>query len=337
MGLKVSSDSDQATHARFVPVCQTCQKKFYWCPVAPTVFQNEPFGENVEGLSHLWDESYAVERPVQTDDFQKQTLFGDIRRKPFARQRLRKFKHFHSQIGPFRLLTAESFELRLQACFRRTQFGLLGCERLGFDLIEQPQVEQPLLLLAHLVHNFPVHADPWSVVAAILLDRTRVVADLAAETDVIARSRAIAIWQFMNFLRTQPAAKGLPIAGGEVVIVPDEMLSDTTGQIHMRRVRTGHKPSKDEENLAAAVFHIAASEHTPGCTVQLVYLSDASVTPVKMTDRVLRNRADSIAEKVAAVKGGYFPINESITCPRCPAYFVCGRVPSGTLIKKISA
>ena len=26
-------------------------------PVAPTFFRNEPFGENVEGLSYLWDES----------------------------------------------------------------------------------------------------------------------------------------------------------------------------------------------------------------------------------------------------------------------------------------
>lgn len=128
-----------------------------------------------------------------------------------------------------------------------------------------------------------------------------------------------------------------PIAGGEIVIEPDQVLADTAGQVHMRRVRTGHKPFKDEENLAAAAFRIAASAHTPGCTVQLVYLSDASVTPVKMTERVLKNRAESIAAKLAAVKGGYFPLNESMTCPRCPAYFVCGRVPAGALIKKISA
>jgi hypothetical protein len=26
-------------------------KKFNWCPVAPTIFQNEPVGQNVEAMS----------------------------------------------------------------------------------------------------------------------------------------------------------------------------------------------------------------------------------------------------------------------------------------------
>ncbi|MGZ8940412.1 MAG: 3'-5' exonuclease [Limisphaerales bacterium] len=128
----------------------------------------------------------------------------------------------------------------------------------------------------------------------------------------------------------------LPIAGGEIIITPDQVLTDASGRIHMRRVRTGHKRSKDEENLAAAAFHIAATAHSPGCTVQLVYLSDAEVSSVSMTDRVLRNREDSIAKMLVAVKAGRFPLERSITCPRCPAFFICGSVPAGSLGKKVA-
>ncbi len=35
------------------------QKKFYCRPVAPTFFRNEPFGENVEGLSHCGDKGWG--------------------------------------------------------------------------------------------------------------------------------------------------------------------------------------------------------------------------------------------------------------------------------------
>ncbi len=35
-------------------------KKFSWCPVTPTLFRIEPFGEYVEGLSHLYAKSYVV-------------------------------------------------------------------------------------------------------------------------------------------------------------------------------------------------------------------------------------------------------------------------------------
>jgi len=128
----------------------------------------------------------------------------------------------------------------------------------------------------------------------------------------------------------------LPVAGAEIVITPDQVLADASGKIHMRRVRTGHKRSKDEENLAAAAFHIAATAHSPGCTVQLVYLSDGEVTPVNLSDRKLANRADSIAKMLVSVKAGQFPLDQSITCPRCPAFFICGRVPTGPLVKKLA-
>jgi hypothetical protein len=39
-------------------------------PAGPTIFSDQPFGEDVEGLSHCGDESYAFETAVQKHDFE---------------------------------------------------------------------------------------------------------------------------------------------------------------------------------------------------------------------------------------------------------------------------
>ena len=59
--------------------------------------------------------------------------------------------------------------------------------------------------------GFDQTASPWTVLATLLLDRTRVAARLGASADLADRTRGIAIWQFLNFLRIQPAGRGLPI------------------------------------------------------------------------------------------------------------------------------
>lgn len=128
----------------------------------------------------------------------------------------------------------------------------------------------------------------------------------------------------------------LPVAGGEIVITPHHVASDSEGII-MRQVNTGHRSSQADDSLSVAAFHIAATFHTPGCRVELVHLSDAKVTPVTFTPRVLANRRSSIDEMVAAVHAGLFPIVKTIACPRCPAFFICGPVPEGPLTKKFSA
>ena len=51
---------------------------------------------------------------------------------------------------------------------------------------------------------------PWTVLATLLLDRTRIAARLGTSADLADRTRGIAIWQFLNFVRVQPAGRGLP-------------------------------------------------------------------------------------------------------------------------------
>jgi len=67
-------------------------------------------------------------------------------------------------------------------------------------------------VLASAMDSFDSASAPWSVLATILLDRTRIAARIGASDEITERTRGIAIWQFMNFLRVQPSGHGLPIS-----------------------------------------------------------------------------------------------------------------------------
>jgi hypothetical protein len=80
--------SQLATDCR-VEALDPGQEKFNSRSVAPTFFRNEPYGENVEGLSYCGDKSCAVERAVQTHDFEDSTLGVVIGGKPLLAKRFR--------------------------------------------------------------------------------------------------------------------------------------------------------------------------------------------------------------------------------------------------------
>jgi superfamily I DNA/RNA helicase len=65
--------------------------------------------------------------------------------------------------------------------------------------------------VAAAMRGFDQNASPWTVLATLLLDRTRIAARIGGSSDIAERTRGLAIWQFMNFLRVQPGGKGLPI------------------------------------------------------------------------------------------------------------------------------
>lgn len=68
-----------------------------------------------------------------------------------------------------------------------------------------------LAAVAALLDGFDAKADPWTVIATALLDRTRIAAEISQSVEIRGRARGIGIWQLMNFLRVQPRGKGLPI------------------------------------------------------------------------------------------------------------------------------
>lgn len=69
-----------------------------------------------------------------------------------------------------------------------------------------------IVRLAEDLKGFKPSALPWDLLTAYLLDRTDQVRVLAAGPRLADRMRAIAVWQFLNFLRDQsPVATGSPI------------------------------------------------------------------------------------------------------------------------------
>ncbi|MGA2241147.1 MAG: UvrD-helicase domain-containing protein [Verrucomicrobiota bacterium] len=70
---------------------------------------------------------------------------------------------------------------------------------------------QSLQKLATALTGFDEYSRPWDVLAKVLLDRTRIAAGIARSSSINERTRGIAIWQLMNFLRVQLPEQGLPI------------------------------------------------------------------------------------------------------------------------------
>lgn len=137
--------------------------------------------------------------------------------------------------------------------------------------------------------------------------------------------------------RAIPTEMRFRVGTSEVIVRPDEVLTAPNGQKHIRAIRTGHAGSKDFENISAGVFTLAAYEAFPGCTVEFVHLGDGTSRAVTMTDRVLNNRRSTAEEFVAEIRAGLLPRKESArTCPRCPAFFICGPLPDGVLEKNFS-
>jgi superfamily I DNA/RNA helicase/Zn-dependent peptidase ImmA (M78 family) len=73
------------------------------------------------------------------------------------------------------------------------------------------QARTSLAKLAAALDGFDETALPWYVLAKVLLDRTRIAGRIASSDSIKDRTRGIAIWQLMNFLRVQPPTQGLPI------------------------------------------------------------------------------------------------------------------------------
>jgi len=135
-----------------------------------------------------------------------------------------------------------------------------------------------------------------------------------------------------GYKKSLPREMRLAVAGGEIVVRPDEVLIGKGGQTHVRSVRTGHATSKELETVATAVFTLAAHGAFPGCTVEFVHLSDATVRVASMKLKTLVNRQTTAEEALADIRAGRFPRDESPrTCPRCPAFFICGQVPDGAV------
>jgi superfamily I DNA/RNA helicase len=132
-----------------------------------------------------------------------------------------------------------------------------------------------------------------------------------------------------------PISLSLAFGKEKIVVIPDDMLVDPDGRRKFRRVQTGHKRANDLKEIAAATFLLAARNAFPDAIVEFAYLSDGEIHPVTFTPKQLMDGNGKLAASLAAVRSGVFRANPSNrVCPSCPAFFICGPTPLGTLRKK---
>jgi hypothetical protein len=163
-----------------------------------------------------------------------------------------------------------------------------------------------------------------------------------ADDGYAADYHAFALTMIRYFLSTRtgltaeaPIALRLAFGEEEIIVQPDDVLVRPDGGRILRRVRTGHRRSGEEEDVSAAAFLLAARQAFPSAVVELVHLSDQKTRPVELTARKIETRRRKLSDFLTQIRAGRFPIEPSAwTCPGCPAFFICGPVPAGALSKK---
>lgn len=129
-------------------------------------------------------------------------------------------------------------------------------------------------------------------------------------------------------------------AEGEILVKPDGIAHGASGQIVVRRVKTGKPRSNAFDDIEYTILHLAAVQaYGSQAHVEVTYLTSETTEPMSITPRKLETRRQKLQDIVQGVRAGKFtPKAEARACPRCPSFFVCGDLPSGAIqIKKMDA
>lgn len=134
-----------------------------------------------------------------------------------------------------------------------------------------------------------------------------------------------------RFRQSLPLAIDFP--NGRVVVEPDEMAELPDGTVVLRRVRTGYKRSDEYDRLEYTLYMIAAQAHFGvAYRFEALHLTDDTFEAVTITSQKLEKRRTKSDELLSGVMAGRFPSEpDSVTCPRCPHFFICPAPPSGSL------
>ncbi|MCU4337990.1 UvrD-helicase domain-containing protein [Acinetobacter dispersus] len=126
----------------------------------------------------------------------------------------------------------------------------------------------------------------------------------------------------------------LNVADVKVTIHVDEILL-RDGARKLRCILTGHAPNSDPKSIKHAAFFLAAKRTFPNSSAELVFLADNKVHPLEFKLNALSNCEDKLIKISSRIRNGDFKIADSaFNCPSCPALFICGKVPTGTIKKK---
>jgi superfamily I DNA/RNA helicase len=131
-----------------------------------------------------------------------------------------------------------------------------------------------------------------------------------------------------------PVGLSLSFADEQVVVMPDDVLIGAGGHRVYRKISTGRTKKDAEDDLGVVALLMAARQAYPQAVVELVYLADQAVLPLEITQRKLGTRQEKVGAAMQDVRAGKFNASPSaFTCPKCPAFFVCGTLPAGALHK----
>jgi len=120
---------------------------------------------------------------------------------------------------------------------------------------------------------------------------------------------------------------------GQVYVQPSEIAELSDGTVVIRRVRTGAKRSDEYDRLDYALYQMAAEQNFgPGARVEALHLSDEVSEDVTITKRKMDSRRAKAASLLSKAVAGEFPIDpDTMTCARCPHFFICAATPIGPI------
>jgi DNA helicase-2/ATP-dependent DNA helicase PcrA len=133
------------------------------------------------------------------------------------------------------------------------------------------------------------------------------------------------------FETAEPLA--IDLAGGRLVVEPNEIAKLPNGTVILRRVRTGYRREKEHDQLDYSLYHLAGRAHYGlAYAVEAVHLTDEITEAVPTSDTKLKNRQAKAGEMLSNIASGWFPPKtDDFRCPRCPHFFVCDAVAHGPL------
>jgi hypothetical protein len=137
-----------------------------------------------------------------------------------------------------------------------------------------------------------------------------------------------------GYTSESPTTLSLSLGDEEITVKADDVLVGQDGKLTLRRVQTGHMRSKESEDVGTAAFVLATQQAFPDANVEFLYLSDQKVHSVSLSAKKLQTRQKKLVDFLKNIRLGQFPTDPSArTCPGCPAFFICGPTPMGTLQK----
>ena len=134
----------------------------------------------------------------------------------------------------------------------------------------------------------------------------------------------------------KPVVLQLPFIEGTIHVIPDEITIDTEGNYCVRRIKTSKKGSDEFDRIEYSLLVEAAKSQFGASTrVEAVHLAGETQEPVIVSDRKKDARLDKARAAMNSILGGQFPAKaEGRTCPRCPNFFICGKIPDGNILIK---